>query len=428
MLFGLVQGHTGRRAALIVGGLAVVAMLTVVAAGCGESQETTSTSVDASTTTAASPSTTEETATSGPMPAVDKWEIPQLTILTGPAAGFGLDAQWGAEYAAKQINDAGGIRGIPIELVAYDTALDPARAVTEMSKAVEGSLLVLGPVDQGAAEAAGDIAVKAGVAFIGSVGQPDLLQRMAPWGLAVYGNTDEAFPLGVAEWLRLNPDIKSVVLSYTPDDAFQVATLPLIEGTFSSAGIQVLGQVEASIGQLDLGPTAVKALSMNPDGYYSLMLAEEQARYTVELRKRGVSEGRRICAGPGADGSALYDVGGTSLDGTYLWEYINVTSPDTRWTGLVEAYSAEKGAFPYSPAVTAHYDAVLAIQAAIEALEITGDPTKLAEERVAVRDYLRSATDLQGAFGTYGYVDGMKSAPRFMFQINNAKPEFVSEF
>jgi branched-chain amino acid transport system substrate-binding protein len=79
--------------------------------------------------------------------AVKEWSIPMLTILTGPVAFAGVPSKWAAEYAVNEINAAGGIRGVPVKLTVYDTALDNARAVQAMARAIPGSLVVLGPMD-----------------------------------------------------------------------------------------------------------------------------------------------------------------------------------------------------------------------------------------------------------------------------------------
>ena len=38
-----------------------------------------------------------------------EWQVPFLNCLTGPIAAIGEFLEWGAEYAAKEINASGGI-------------------------------------------------------------------------------------------------------------------------------------------------------------------------------------------------------------------------------------------------------------------------------------------------------------------------------
>ena len=50
-------------------------------------------------------------------PAPKEWTIPFLNSLTGAIASIGEYLEWGAERAAKEINDAGGIKGKPVRIV-----------------------------------------------------------------------------------------------------------------------------------------------------------------------------------------------------------------------------------------------------------------------------------------------------------------------
>ena len=78
------------------------------------------------------------------------------------------------------------------------------------------------------------------------------------------------------------------------------------------------------------------------------------------------------------------------------------------------------GVFPYSTAMLGHYEAVYALKAALETLEITGDPTKRTEERIEIRDFLFNATDIPGVQGnSWSNVEGIKTGPTYLFQIKN---------
>jgi branched-chain amino acid transport system substrate-binding protein len=56
---------------------------------------------------------------------------------TGPAAGLGLEAKKGIEFAVAQFNAAGGINGKKAELVAYDDRGNRAEAVSVVRKMIE---------------------------------------------------------------------------------------------------------------------------------------------------------------------------------------------------------------------------------------------------------------------------------------------------
>ena len=61
-------------------------------------------------------------------PAPKEWTVPFLNCLTGAIASIGEYLEWGAERAAKEINDAGGIKGKPVKMSAWTRPWTPRRA------------------------------------------------------------------------------------------------------------------------------------------------------------------------------------------------------------------------------------------------------------------------------------------------------------
>jgi len=56
--------------------------------------------------------------------------------LTGSQAGYGVDFATGMRQAMKDINDAGGVEGRPLELVVLDTQADPALGINAMNRLI----------------------------------------------------------------------------------------------------------------------------------------------------------------------------------------------------------------------------------------------------------------------------------------------------
>jgi hypothetical protein len=186
--------------------------------------------------------------------------------------------------------------------------------------------------------------------------------------------------------------------------------------------------VEVTIGSLDFGPQAVKTIALKPDGLYSHLNVGEHPRFCKALYERGMKQGWRVCAGMGANGGAMYELGRGFLEDTYIWDFYDFGSTNARWQAYVDAYEADHdGQFPFSAAIHGQYEAVYAIKAAFEDLGITGDPDKRAEERIAIRDYLWNAQDIDDPQGQkWSYKNGQKIRTLLMFQIKNNELELVS--
>ena len=78
-------------------------------------------------------------------------KIGLLVAFTGDLSDFGPAQENAARLAAKEINEAGGVLGQPIEIVTGDTGTDPSIGVTEATRLVEveGVSAILGALASG---------------------------------------------------------------------------------------------------------------------------------------------------------------------------------------------------------------------------------------------------------------------------------------
>jgi hypothetical protein len=66
------------------------------------------------------------------------------------------------------------------------------------------------------------------------------------------------------------------------------------------------------------------------------------------------------------------------------------------------------------------YDELYLIKKCFEDLKITGNPAKLKEERIAIRDYMNNCS-FDSIFGPVKIVDGVRQNPTLIFTIENNK-------
>jgi branched-chain amino acid transport system substrate-binding protein len=83
--------------------------------------------------------------------AKDPIPVGYLPALTGPSSSTGVGINRGIQLAVKEINDAGGIDGRPLELITRDTQSDPTKAVNGAAELTHGQKVsvVFGPVNSG---------------------------------------------------------------------------------------------------------------------------------------------------------------------------------------------------------------------------------------------------------------------------------------
>jgi branched-chain amino acid transport system substrate-binding protein len=363
----------------------------------------------------------------GPKVKVEQWEIPFLNSLTGPIASIGEFLHWGAERAAKEINEAGGISGKPVKIIGVDTALDPQKGVVEMGKIVQSSLVALGPVPEPVIMAAMPIAVENQMMSFTATTSLEYAEKFFPWSISWFPKTEERLPPLVKAWAELNPEVKSVVQfvgNYGPWPNMAASHKSGLE----QVNVKVLGDVEVPADAVTFGPLVVKALNQKPDGVIIACWPEKAAKLIQELKSRGWKDMSNILLFSSADDAALYTTGGASLNGAIIYNFVNVDASNPRWDAFKVAYAADHNGMQPPSLSTNYYDSVYMIKEAIEKSGVTGDPKKLKEERKKISDYVRDVKGFQGLLFTWDMSGGVPTnKPTYLFEIQDGKKKMVKE-
>jgi branched-chain amino acid transport system substrate-binding protein len=357
---------------------------------------------------------------------VEEWEIPFLNCLTGAIASIGEYLQWGAERAAYEINQAGGIAGKPVKVIGVDTALEPQKGVVEMSKIVEWALVALGPVPEPVIMAAAPIAVENEMMTMTATTSLEYAEQFFPWSISWFPSTADRLPPLAREWAK-DYGVKNVVQFvgiYGPWPGMAAAHVDGIE----EAGAQHLGDVEVPQDAVTFGPLVVKALGMNPDGIIIACWPDKAAKIVQELKSRGWTDMEKILLFSSADDAALYTTGGADLNGAIIYNYINVDVTTPRWVAFKEAYQKDHNGLQPPSLSTNYYDAVYMIKRAIEETGVTGDPKKLKEERKLVAEAMLNMKNFEGLLFNWDMSDGVPTnKPGYLFQIQDGRKKLVKE-
>jgi branched-chain amino acid transport system substrate-binding protein len=358
---------------------------------------------------------------------VKEWDVPFLNCLTGPIASIGEFLEWGAERAAKEINEAGGIAGKPVKVTGVDTALDPQKGVVEMGKIVQTALVALGPVPEPVIMAAAPIAVEKQMMTMTATTSLEYAEKFFPWSISWFPKTEDRLPPLVTAWAELNPEMKSVVQflgNYGPWPGMAAAHKVGIE----KVGVKALNDVEVPQDAVTFGPLVVKALNQKPDGVIISCWPEKAAKIIQELKSRGWKNMGRILLFSSADDAALYSTGGAALNGAIIYNYINVDVDTPRWNAFKEAYAKDHNGMQPPSLSTNYYDAVYMIKEAIEKTGVTGDPKKLKEERKKIADYMANVKSFQGLLFNWDMAGGVPTnKPTYLFEIQDGKKKLVKE-
>jgi branched-chain amino acid transport system substrate-binding protein len=355
--------------------------------------------------------------------AVKEWNLPTLAVQTGPIAFAGLPFHWASDYAAAEINAAGGIRGVPLKLTHYDSGFpDTAKTAFVASQAIPKSLMLNGPMIYPEVAAMSQLVIDAKIANINAADDPVFLDLMKPYGIAQLQSYPKGAVIAGLKWLELNPNMKNVAVFYDATQPELVLSQKAVSAAFAKKNVKVTPCETVGADQFDFGATVLKAIQAQCDGFYCFLLDFQSAGVAKELVNRGQKVGPNYLMVYASNGPALFTTGKGFVEGSYLWDDFNVAATNPEWKKFMADYAKKfDGQVPTQSAISG-YDAVYAFKIAIEKLNITGDPAKLEAERKMIVDFLyNSPGDLPGIEKTYTYryVNGEKIAPYYLVQIKN---------
>jgi len=358
--------------------------------------------------------------------AVDTWEIHFLNSVTGPIASIGEYMSWSANYAAAKINEEGGIRGKPVEIVIHDTGVQPDKGIEEMSKIVDDVLVVMGPVPEAVIMAAVPLAVRNGLFCMTSSTSYEYTVEYFPWTLSWYPPTEEKLPPVTELWAEENPEMEKVVQFVE-----KWAAWPGMAGAhtigLNNKNVKVI-DVEVPKDAVEFSSLVVKALAEDPDGFVLTCNPDKAGKIIKELVNRGWEEKDNILVFSSADDTALYTTGGDALNGISIYNYIDPDSENERWLNFKQEYKEDHDGKNPGSLATNYYDSVYMIKEAIEEGKLTGDPAKLAEERIKIRDYCRNVENFKGIQITWSMNEGLPtSKPIFLFEIIDGEKQLIGK-
>jgi branched-chain amino acid transport system substrate-binding protein len=238
--------------------------------------------------------------------------------MTGKEGWFGEQYERGAALAVADLNAAGGVLGLQVELIAVDDFCDPEQAVAAARKLVSDSVIfVVGHYCSGASIPASEVYVAADVLMISPGSSNPMLTELGRANVFRLENRDDVVGTVIADYLADHwPDQKIAILH--DDTTFGRGIAELTREQLSRRGVNVAtyqafvprkSDYSAEITELQAGDIAVAFVG----GYHAeLGLMARQARdrgYPVQW-VFGASLGTEeygLIAGPATEGTLYTD-------------------------------------------------------------------------------------------------------------------------
>jgi ABC-type branched-subunit amino acid transport system substrate-binding protein len=328
-------------------------------------------------------------------------KIGQLNSFTGDLSDFGGAHRNASALAADHVNQAGGVLGTVVTIVAKDTATNPVQGVDSARALVEIDRVaaIVGALASGVTlPVAESVSVPKNILQISAASTSPALTVLADNDFLFRTTVSDAVQGVIMGRLARELGYNSASALYI-NNAYGQGLAEQFGETFAAEGGTVLELVPHEGVQPTYASELSKATAGNPDVLAGISYPESAEVYLREAIEGGYIDTFILC-----DGTKSPDmneaVGVENLEGTYG------TAPGAPVTSARQAfdaaYEASFAAVPPLPFMAETYDAVVLIALAAEKAGTTTDST-------AIRDALRDVANPPGEVVGPG-VDSIKRA------------------
>ena len=322
-----------------------------------------------------------------------------LASLSGKGAEWGQTGKISMEIAVEEINANGGIGGLPIELICYDTQTQEAEALKAFIRLVERDkvLAVSGPCFSSEFETIAPQLERLKTVINSYCSAKSGLSAMSKWAFRNTLTSDKQLKPVVAAWVQeYHP--KKVVIIYDAEDAVSkaegVAVLPAL---FKEHGIEVLDSLSYRTNDTDYSAQVTRAKSLGADGIGLGSCYQNAAAIAKEMQKQGLHV--PIIGGACASAPGFIDIAGKAAEGTYMSTaaWLDDPRPEVQ-AYLKKAMAKNNGKAPPYGGPRA-YDIIYSYKYCFEKAGITNKPADLESDRDKIRECLSGLKHFPGVAG-----------------------------
>jgi branched-chain amino acid transport system substrate-binding protein len=350
-----------------------------------------------------------------------------LTAETGPFVSLSRSNEIAARIAVDEINAAGGVNGKKVRYITFDTAGNPGQTVVGLRKLAEDDkvLAIIGPFSSGQVQVAAPAADRIGVVIMAMASSAPRL--VADFKYAFRNTSDEAYMFDkVMRTLKSkNLPMKTGASAYANDDTIsRVMGEKVLPGLMKKNGVDVKLSVDFKLQAFDFS-AQVAQLKANPTDLVGVGAPPEAAiKLAQEMRRQG--HAGRLVAGSTINDPDLpvrmgKDGNGTIIPSTWYADLDDRTKKfAAEFTKRARAANAERVLPAQFDAAT--YDIVLYYAWAMKQAKVTGDPSKLAAERTAIRDALKRMKNFPALEGSISFgTDNDALKPVYVVEMRDGK-------
>ena len=335
------------------------------------------------------------------MPALaqDVVKLGQIEAQTGANAIYGWMSSQGTALAVDEINKAGGIGGVPVEVLIQDTGTEVAPAISLARKLIleDKVLAILGPCFSSEFEALAPLLDRLKTIIVSQCSAKPGISALSTWAFRNTLTSDKQLAPAVEIWQK-RYGIKSAAIIYDSADAVSAAEgSAVLPALLKKAGIEVKESLTYQTKDIDFSAQITKVKSLNPDGIALGSCYQQAANIVREARKQGLKQPflAGACTGSPEFAKLVGKDGENSVIGSAGWP----DDPRTKTVAFLKKFMEKSGGKKPNYGGMRAYDNVYIMKWVIETGGVTNDAKDLDTDRDHVRVGWTRVKDFDGVTG-----------------------------
>jgi branched-chain amino acid transport system substrate-binding protein len=350
-------------------------------------------------------------------------------------AAWGLTGMWSdytkkneiaAQIAIEEINANGGVGGVPLRLVTYDTGSKPMEATRMVRKLAEDDnvLAILGPFSSGECEVAFPVGNKIGIPMISQASsKPGLAKKHRPY---TFRNTIDEIKMGKVAIKSFidRYKVKNIVVVHDVKDAIgRILGSKVLPTVFKKMGANVVNEgafVTYQTNDFDMRPQVTKLKAYDFQGIAFGGIYFDAITFTKELRRQGFKQ--NLVGGSPFINEYFPQRGGKDVEGTFAPCTFHYSISPRGFVDKFVKIAKAKGFSPPEPIMYDNnvYDAIYFLKYAMEQMGVTNNPGEIAQDREKIMKGLSTIKNFKGLVGPVAFnADGDADKPIFVAEIKD---------
>lgn len=313
-------------------------------------------------------------------------KIGVIGAFSGPSAEMGTPMRKGIEMAVKEINDAGGIEGRKLEIVAYDDEANASKNATLVRRAIDTDKVaaILAAPSTGTSIATVKVVREMEVPHIVPIAQsPEVLEPFTPYSFRISATSTVDIERLITYTKSKNWRKVAIVHD---TDAYGLSGEKILKEAIPAAGLEIVANEGHKTGATDLTAQALAVKQAKPDVVILWNLGADAALFAKSLKNSGAQI--PLLAGRGLFFNVYTQMGGDAVEGTIATGALDFSRSDVKeWHDKFMAFGGSEGGIDFA---ALGYDAT----------KLLGDAFKRsgaanAEDHKKLRDAIEATKDFK---------------------------------